>query len=1256
MSRTLDISRFPLRGSQLIEASAGTGKTFTIALLYTRLILQHGGDDERFTRALSPEQILVVTFTDAATQELRDRIRARLAAAARCFMPEAGVDEAGIDAELRQLREGFAPEQWPQCARRLTLAAQAMDQSAVSTIHSWCYRMLREHAFDSGSLFQQELVSSQREVLDDLTRDYWRQHFYVLNGNAAALVQQVFSTPDALLKAVRPLLNKSGARLSFAGRTLTSSGHLWQALQQFVDQQAQLEAIEDSARQQWLSASDELDAILDQWRPVLNLQTFNEAKSDDTFTELKLALREWARGGERPKRIQRFAQDQWKLKKAGKDVAAQPEHPALAAIARLCEQEQALAGSDAPDVRASVLAHAVVWMEQALAQRLQQKAELGFDDLLLQLDRALQGPRGEQLAVRIRAQFPVAMIDEFQDTDPLQYRIFDRIYRIADSDGSTRSHAIIMIGDPKQAIYSFRHADIHTYLQARNATADRHYNLGTNYRSSQALVSAVNHLFSHADQWPAGAFRFRTQDDSNRDDPLPFLPVKAKGRPEQLIIAGEVAPAMHLWHLQAPENERETFSNGAYVSAMASRCASVIADLLLNPNGDHGFRDASQHSVRPVRPGDIAILVRNRNEADEIRGALFNHRLASVYLSDRESVFSSLEASDLLRWLRACAEPGDERKLRAALATVSLDMPLAQLQQLALDELLWEEHTVLFRELNRRWRQQGVLPMLRILMQHYELPTRLMQRPDGERRLTNLLHLAEVLQRASQQYDGEQALIRYLAEQIQNPDEEEILRLESDEDLIRVVTIHKSKGLEYPLVFLPFICTSKPVDGSRDSVLIVDEQHPGQRRLEVAGNKLADAAWQRADEERLAEDLRLLYVAVTRACHAVWLGMAAVGRGNTSSLHLTAPGYVLAGGATLDAAGLGMALKNLAHGCSHIVCEQAPEISAVLAPQAPAPKTPASKPALVSQRPPLAPWWIASYSALKTGTMTMAVQQASDDQVAEEVSSEQATAVGTGPAFSRFASGLHGFHRGPGPGTFLHNVLEWACNTGFATAAADSAARLQHIRSACDIRGWQDDVQRLDQWLGGFITTTFRLDQQIHINLCELAVCQAELEFLFASHAMTTSALDAACQRYLSPGRARPALLPTQLNGMIKGFIDLVFEHNGRYFVADWKSNYLGPRDEDYSPEAMTQEVLLKRYDVQYALYLLALHRLLRSRLPDYDYNRHIGGAVYFFLRGWQAPSQGIVFDKPPEAFIEQLDQLFLSGQHSPTIHQGSTA
>lgn len=1251
MSRALDIASFPLRGSQLIEASAGTGKTFTIALLYTRLIVQHGSEASRFGKALSPEQILVVTFTDAATQELRDRIRARLTDAARCFVAA----NHAPDPALQQLREGFAPELWPQCARRLTLAAQSMDQSAVSTIHSWCYRMLREHAFDSGSLFQQTLVSNQHEILDELIRDYWRQHLYTLDSVMAAMVQTEFSTPEELLKALKPLLNKSGTRLSFAGRTLSTSGNLRQDLQLFTEQAAKLCELEDHARQQWLQAADELDQLLDEMNPFLSRTSWTEAKTDDDFSALKQSLRHWAAGGERPKKLERLAQDQWSLRKSGKLTAEQPHHPALAAIAALHQHELSQANSKVPNVRATVLTHASDWMEQALAQRLQQKAELGFDDLLLQLDRALQGPRGDQLAARIRSQFPVAMIDEFQDTDPLQYRIFDRIYRIADSDERTDAHALIMIGDPKQAIYSFRHADIHTYLQARQATANRHYNLGTNYRSTQSLVNAVNHLFTHADQWPAGAFRFRSPDPQNSDqpqpdDPLPFLAVAAHGRPEQLIIDKQPAAAMVLWHLQAPDDE--TVSNGTYINEMSRRCASVIANLLDSQSGAHGFQD-STGQLRAIRPGDIAILVRNRKEADEIRGALFHHQLASVYLSDRESVFSSLEAADLLRWLRACAEPADERKLRAALATVSLDIPLAQLQQLAQDELRWEEHALLFRELNRLWRQQGVLPMLRMLMQHYQLPQRLMQHPEGERRLTNLLHLAEVLQRASQQYDGEQALIRYLAEQMQDPGEEEILRLESDEDLIRVVTIHKSKGLEYPLVFLPFICTSKPVDGSQKSVIIVDEANPGQRRLEVAGHTLADEAWQRADEERLAEDLRLLYVAVTRARHAVWLGMAAVGRGSKSGLHLTAAGYVLGGGTPIEGNALAAALKNLAQDCDAIVYQPAPE------PGDPAPAlltqqdlARVCKPARVSQRPEAEHWWIASYSALKTGATRMAVQQASDDQVAEEVLMAQTPATEPAPVFSRLNPGLHGFHRGPGPGTFLHNVLEWACKTGFSQAISDTAARAQHIRAACEIRGWQDDVQRLDNWLTGFLSTRFRLNTNTDINLCELASCQPELEFLFATRSVSTPALDALCHEYLMPGKARPALMPTEVNGMIKGFIDLVFEHNRAYYVADWKSNYLGPRDTDYSPEAMTQEVLLKRYDVQYAIYLLALHRLLRHRLPDYDYDRHVGGAVYFFLRGWQAQSQGIVFDKPPKAFIDRMDQLFLTGQHADPISE----
>ena len=1253
MSDSLDIRTFPLRGSRLIEASAGTGKTWTIALLYTRLILQHG-HEHAFKRALTPEQILVVTFTDAATQELKDRIRARLSDAARCFM----ADDSRADAELLALRADFTAEKWPHCARLLSLAAQSMDQAAVSTIHSWCYRMLREHAFDSGSLFEQTLITHQRDILAELIRDYWRQHFYTLTPAMALLVQAQFKDPDSVLKALRPLINKTNTRLSFMGKDLHPASDLRQSLQPFAQNCERLEQLESAARACWLASQAELEALLDDIRPALNQVSYSEAKSDDTFSALKQSLRIWAESGDRPKRLERFADQGWKLKKVGKTVPDAPQNPAFTRIAELLAEETQQQESTAPGVRACVLAHARLWMEQALQQRLQDKAELGFDDLLLQLDRALQGPQGEHLANQLRDDFPVAMIDEFQDTDPLQYRIFDRIYQLADSRGDAAScdSAIILIGDPKQAIYSFRNADIHTYLQARRATEGRHYNLAVNYRSSTAVVKAVNYVFSQAEHFPAGAFRFKNP----ANNPLPFLQVAARGREEQLMIRGSAAHALNIWLASNAEDDTSALPSGSYKQQIAANCATAIAGFL--STADSGF--LSDNVLTPLRPKDIAILVRDRREAEKIRKALAHFSLPSVYLSDRESVFNSQQATDMLYWLSACAEPANEQILRAALATVSLALPIVDLRRMLDDEFFWEEQTALFRRLHDIWRTQGVLPMMRALMQHYQLPNRLINTPDGERCLTNLLHLAEYLQKASQQHDGEQALIRHLAQQIADPDDEEILRLESDDDLIRVVTIHKSKGLEYPLVFLPFAAAYRAVNHDNREVMIVDEVHQGHRRLEISGHKKDSAAWQQADDERLAEDIRLLYVALTRARHAIWLGVASisVGTSTSSSLHLSALGYLMAAGKKLDASLTSQILERWTKECTHIRCEPADSIESALDTQVltVAANSARTKAARISDRSANEHWWIASYSSLKSRSnqhpglsanpdSSRTPDIARDDQVLEESAALAADNTVSKPAFSRQHAGLHGFYRGPEPGTFLHGLLEWCAETGFGNAVSNAVERRHEITAACELRGWQQEVDRLDDWLAGFVKTPFHLPAMpgqapVILNLCELDSWQAELEFLFAAHDLHTADLDRLCQHYLLPAQARPALLASQLNGMIKGFIDLVFLDKGRYYVADWKSNYLGATDADYTAAAIETEVLNKRYDVQYAIYLLALHRLLSSRLPDYDYDVHVGGAVYFFLRGWQSPTQGLLVDKPPRAFIDALNQLFLTG------------
>ncbi|EXJ12865.1 exodeoxyribonuclease V subunit beta [Nitrincola nitratireducens] len=1250
-SQELEIGSFPLYGSQLIEASAGTGKTFTLALLYTRLILQQGGE-AAFSQALPPEQILVVTFTDAATQELKERIRQRLVEAAECFgRTDEAADLVSSD-PLIQLRSSIPKEAWLLCQRRLLIAAESMDQAAISTIHGWCYRMLKEHAFDSGSLFNQTLISDQKHLIHELVNDYWRIHFYGMDPHEAEIVKELLKSPEHLYKDIRFLIPKHDTPISFQGQAIAFEHQIRQHLTSIAQQNIQKKTAENQARLRWAESRDDLAALLRDLQPNLHKAKFGIKSEEDLLLFLSNADA-WAAGQPAPKGLHYLQEGEIPLT-GGKKAPAQPMHPAFAAI----KTWQALESGDdsALALKAHMLAHATYWVRSELKQLLLERAELGFDDLLVQLDTALQGQQGDALRQTIKTQYPVAMIDEFQDTDPLQYRIFDRIY---DIEANSPSTAIIMIGDPKQAIYSFRGADIHTYLKARYATHSRHYHLRKNYRSTQNVVSAVNTLFAQGERLSKGAFHFKELDDN----PVPFLEVEAQGRPEQLQLEGEVTPAMNIWYLKGlPSTGTESNSDsnsdeesdgespdalisiGAFREHMAKGCASQIVRWLSTPKTSGFF---TQNAWTPLKPNDIAILVRSRTEADLIRTELRNRGLSSVYLSDRESVFQSSEARDLLMWLQACADPRNDRKIRAALATPTLNVNLARLEALYRDELLWEQETEHFRYFHSLWSRQGVLPMLREFMQRYELAKRVLYQNEGERILTNVLHLAEWLQQASAQFEGEQGLIRHFAEQIDDPSEEQILRLESDADLIRVITIHKSKGLEYPLVLLPFISSWKEVNHLQTSVSLSSDD---SRSLEIAGSKHFPEAWEQADAERHAEDMRLLYVALTRARHALWLGIAALksGTAKQSKMHKSALGYLLVDQETLTPGNLTQSLNALQNSDQNIRVLNAPAIESS---QYTSAQTFQFRAAETSLRSPKEYWWIASYSALKTGDRQQDTDKAwldaAPDSALEETQSEeqvpemdQATRHLPSAEFHE----LHRFIRGPNAGTFLHGLLEWAAEQGFESAFQATDARRGMLEKRCQIRGWTDWVDILDHWLHSFLSTQFQLPNTSVLALHQLQRYQAEMEFMFAAHRVDTHALDTLCQTYLMPGQARPRLQPIELNGMLKGFIDLVFEFEGHYYIADWKSNYLGDQDADYALPALEKALLEKRYDVQYALYLLALHRHLRKRIPEYQYTRDVGGALYFFLRGNQHPeTRGLIADRPPLAFIEALDALFRS-------------
>lgn len=1226
---TLNPLSFPLSGSRLIEASAGTGKTYTIAALYVRLVLQHGGVDPNsneslaFERALQPDELLVVTFTEAATEELRDRIRARLSEAAGYFRELRGQRET-TDGFLQQLRADYPEPQWPALARRLDLAAQAMDEASVHTIHGWCNRMLREHAFASGSLFTQQLETDNQELWLLAARDYWRR-FYVLQPLPIfTFLRQQFSSPEQLRSSLRVLQQHLPADLA------VPDDEVFTRLQQGLAALAALKERTQPAVTELLADMPNHKGITHHLGGLQKLDEWiNSAATEPNITEAG-----W----------KRFSEVELQKKFKGQ------LHSDWQVIWQLPQQLADLALDVQP-----LKQHAAAWLNQRFHMLQEQRAQMGFDDMLTRLRDALRGAHGERLAAAIREQFPVAMIDEFQDTDPIQYEIFDRIYRLHENH---QQQGVFLIGDPKQAIYSFRNADIYTYLTARRATSGRHYTLRTNFRSTTAVVKAANQLFSLAERspesYPQGPFRFRRGDE----DEVPFLPVTANGLKTAAQVLDEPLPGLAIKVSaaeQGGEVKKETLEQ-----ELAEACADDMVRLLTHATLVEG--DTSQS----VSPGQLAVLVNNAREAQLIRNALRQRQVASVYLSDRDSVFAGAIATDMLLLLQSCADPRDPGKLRAALATSVLQFSLATLHQVVEDETLWDNYAAQFIAYHQVWLKRGVLAMLQRILHDFEVPKRLLQShagQAGERLLTDILHLAELLQQQAQHADGMSGLVRFLAEHIEQVREqgnrtdstEQQVRLESDSELVQVVTIHKSKGLQYPFVFLPFVSVQKAAQ-HRLNYPAVYHSDAGEIQLALSSADKEGSA--RADDERLAEDIRKFYVAVTRAQYSTFIYAA-----KFKEFGETALNYLLSG--SREAVGeLTSAMTNAWASTELKVERIVPAVdktggALMYQPQLPA--VPEWQYCRVPAEHRLERWWLSSYSSLALASADEmqarreGAEESADQQNSLEELNEQARMVSTWaePKQQSSSTPLHSFPKGPQPGTFLHNLLEAAAAEGFAELANNPQKVAAVVSAYTQLAPWQEYHDLLCDWLTDYLNTRFMLgnpeSEQDAVCLADLVTYQAEPEFWFATHQTSVAKLDELIQTYILPAENtgkqsspnRPALQATTLNGMMKGFIDLVFEWQGRYYVADYKSNWLGTHEEDYTEAAMRQKILASRYDVQYVIYTLALHKLLKARLGEaYSYETHVGGALYLFLRGYKATTAGAFFDRPPYALIEQLEAL----------------
>lgn len=1163
-----------LAGRQLIEASAGTGKTFSLALLFLRLILEQG---------LELEQILVVTFTNAATEELRGRIRARLREALDILEGTAAGKEGDVLAGLLASCKDPA-----QVRRRLADTLTRMDEAAIYTIHGFCQRMLQDQAFEAGTPFAAEFIESEQLLRREIVEDFWRQRFYRAAAGEAEWATAGWQDPDGLRQDLQPFL----ARPEVAYVPEVSA-------QELQDLRGQAEGHWQLVRAAWARDREAVTAILRD-DPCLSRDR-SKGYGGESLSGIIEGMDQLAGRDDMawllPKGVELLASSVMACKLIGRRI--RPEHPFFTLFDEWHRRHREFSRA----ARALTLAEAHRFLCSELNRRKQEQNVLYFDDQLSRLAAALAGKEGRALARRIRTRFRVALVDEFQDTDPLQYRIFQNLF------GREPDPGLFMIGDPKQSIYSFRGADIFAYIRARRETpAGAAHTMDTNYRSTPAMVRAVNRLFGRRTH-----FVFPE---------IEFQPVRAglAADARQFLIEGSVPAPLQVQLLpltHAAANKTRIAKDKAEEAAAAWTAQEIARLLQLGRSGGATIGD------EPLGGGDLAVLVRTHREAELVRRALAKLSIASVYYS-QDSVFATEEARQLYQLLAALLDLSDGALVANALVTDLFGLDARALHALRADQLRWGEAVAELAEYHQRWSRAGVMAMLHLVLHQRQVVSRLVAQSGGERKLTNFLHLAELLQAAAGRFRMDE-LVRWFSQQLHAPEPEassQQLRLESDGDLVKIVTIHKAKGLEYPLVFLPFLWSARQVQGKEIFAFHGPGPDGQDTRLYVDVGSGQEENYRQAERERLAEDLRLLYVAMTRArccCYFCW--------GPVSSLEESALAWLLhPGGSGGNEVASGLTgeqiradLAGLDGGQGLLAFVPSPAVEAArLRNEGQWRNLPG--PAVFEGRIDTS-WAVTSYSRLLAGT--------------EAVSPlPESGAVETGPG-NEAAMSVFSFPRGAAAGTFLHAVLEQLELQELAgTGAAEQVAGL--LRESGLAPHWAPLVR---QWLAQVADTPLLADSDLRLGLVRKEDRLPELGFHFALGSLEEAALNALLREHSIP----PVEMPqARVQGLMKGYIDLVFRHQGRFYLADYKSNYLGAAPSDYRQENLARAMAGHRYDLQYLIYTVALHRYLGRRLPAYDYDRAFGGVFYLFLRGMRpdlGPGCGVWHAHPPRALIEGLDR-----------------
>ncbi len=1166
MPNYFDSINTPLQsGSTLIEASAGTGKTYTITLLVLRFIVEQN---------IPIQHILVVTFTNAATEELRDRIRQRLLIAIRQLTDLTSIIDSDIYHWLNRQQTTLSLK---TIHNRLKLALQSIDQTLIFTIHGFCQSILQKYALETGQLFQLTLIPNINFLLQQSTDDFWRKEITSRSLFEVSLLTVDYQNPDDLLASI-PKNNGCQTVLP----PVQSLTHLFSSIQNLIDQSAsQIDEVYLIIKQAFIEEKftqkyqQHFETKFDLFKAWLTRQTaiLPDQNSLELFTQAGLIQ---GLNGHKFRSNKQMTGEQRKLA-----YLAELSLPYLLFTELVNTIKQ---------LTVCVRRLLIDYLQQDINKQLHHLAAISFDQLIQRVAEVFADDRSHLLLSHLQNECKVGLIDEFQDTDQLQWQIFAQLF-------SKQEQFLYLIGDPKQAIYKFRGADIYTYFAAQQQI-NYQYTLAKNWRSHPYLVEAINQLFHHPHSFLLNSLSFQAVHAARLIDDHYF-----KNAQRQL-------PPLMLWQLIESDEE-----SGYWHSQKAAQIiqTAVINEIIALLN-QYSF--ISSQKTQKIQVNQIAILVRTNQQAENYQQALIAAGIPAI-LHYTASVYQSPEAKSLCYLLQALLEPHKMALIKQAVIHFWFGIDGQKLYQLNQQDYEWEQFSARFQIYQHIWVEQGLLAMMQQLLHHEAIIKHLSILPFAERKLTNLFHLLELLQQAAQQQQfNPQNTFIYLQKAIhfaqQAIDDNQQLRLETEADAVTIITAHRAKGLEYDIVFCPLLWYENQYKSTTSVSCQINQQ-----LITDIGSKDFNIHQQFAKDEQLAEEMRLLYVAVTRAkyrCYIAWANVRSKNIANQSALsHL----FRFSDKSFIEQQ---RQLQQLTTEFPlsfdyQLITDQLPEYYLNTPSDLAKSLQPRKKPYY-----PQSDWQISSYTGLAMRSITLTsplLAEHHDEIYQEKLINENESALPKGASM----------------GNLIHYLLE--VKHFDQLAVINSESTLYYQQAGLRFGLTLESPEALSLLLQNIVSTSLAIDDaEFCLKNIRSTKCLKEMPFYLALSPFRLQQIN----HILQNCETFQPLTDQALSGYLTGFIDLICEYQGRYYLIDYKSNSLP----NYQLSDLTIAMREHNYGLQYWIYSVVLHQYLQQQLNNYDYQRHFGGVFYLFVRGMNPliPLSGVYAIRPDWQTLQALIQL----------------